>query len=101
MFSGLNTEAYDRTYTDRELVRRVATYFARDRRRLLWTLLTIVALAVITAIQPLIVSEGINLLGENPATAALVALVLLSLLVGLRASPAWSCPICGWTRSRP
>ncbi len=83
MFSGLNTEAYDRTYSDRELVRRVATYFARDRRRLLWTLLTIVALAVITAIQPLIVSEGINLLSENPAAEALVALILLSLLVGL------------------
>jgi ATP-binding cassette subfamily B protein len=83
MFSGLNTEAYDRTYTDRQLVRRVAAYFARDRRRLLWTLLTIVALAVIAAIQPLIVSEGINLLGEDPAPQALVALVLVSLVIGL------------------
>jgi ATP-binding cassette subfamily B protein len=83
MFSGLNTEAYDRTYTDRELARRVATYFGRDRRRMLWTLATIVVLAIITAIQPLIVAQGINLLGEDPAASALVALVLLSLLIAL------------------
>ncbi len=83
MFSGLNTEAYDRTYTDRQLVRRVATYFGRDRRRLLWTLVTIVLLAVIAAIQPLIVSQGINLLGEEANPAALWALVWISLLIGL------------------
>jgi ATP-binding cassette, subfamily B, bacterial len=83
MFSGLNTEAYDRTYTDRELVRRVASYFGRDRRRMLWTLLTIVLLAIITAIQPLIVAQGINLLGQDPAASALIALVLLSLLIAL------------------
>ncbi len=83
MFSGLNTEAYDRTYSDRQLVRRVASYFARDRRRLLWTLVTIVLLAVISAVQPLIVSQGINLLGEGADPAALWALVWISLLVGL------------------
>ena len=83
MFSGLNTEAYDRSYSDRQLVRRVATYFLRDRRRLLWTLVTIAVLAVLSAIQPLIVSEGINLLGENPTTQALAALVLFSLVIGL------------------
>jgi ATP-binding cassette subfamily B protein len=83
MFSGLNTEAYDRTYTDRQLVRRVATYFMRDRRRMLWTLVTILIAAAISAIQPLIVSEGINLLGETPDAQALTALVLVSLIVGL------------------
>ncbi|HNS01065.1 MAG TPA: ABC transporter ATP-binding protein [Anaerolineae bacterium] len=83
MFSGLNTEAYDRTYSDRQLVQRVATYFMRDRRRLLWTLVTIAVLAGISAIQPLIVSEGINLLGQNPTSQALAALVLFSLVLGL------------------
>jgi ATP-binding cassette subfamily B protein len=83
MFSGLNTEAYDRTYTDRQLVRRVAGYFGRDRRRMLWTLATIVVLAIISAIQPLIVAEGINLLGQAANPSALWALVFISLLVGL------------------
>ncbi|HSN76742.1 MAG TPA: ABC transporter ATP-binding protein, partial [Anaerolineae bacterium] len=52
-------------------------------RRLLWTLVTIVLLAVISAVQPLIVSQGINLLGEGADPAALWALVWISLLIGL------------------
>jgi ATP-binding cassette subfamily B protein len=83
MFSGLNTESYDRNYSDRQLVRRVASYFMRDPRRLLWTLITIVVLAVLSAIQPLIVSEGINLLGETPDVQAMTTLVLVSLIIGL------------------
>ncbi|MCB9141237.1 MAG: ABC transporter ATP-binding protein [Anaerolineales bacterium] len=83
MFSGLNTEAYDRNYSDRDLVRRIWVYFARDRRRLTWAVVLIVALAIVTAVQPLIVAEGINQLDQNPSTALLVGLVLLSLFTGL------------------
>ena len=83
MFAGLDTESYDRSYSDRELVRRVGVYFARDRKRLLWSVVLIVALAVVTAIQPLVVAEGVNLLGQNPAPAMLIALVAISLAIGL------------------
>ncbi len=83
MFAGLNNEAYDRTYSDRELVRRVADYFGRDRRSLLWMVVTLVLLAVIGALQPLIISEGINLLGGAPTAVALWALTLLALLASL------------------
>ncbi|MCB0254833.1 MAG: ABC transporter ATP-binding protein [Anaerolineae bacterium] len=83
MFSGLNTEAYDRDYSDRELLRRIGRYFARDRRRLTWAVVLIVALAVVTAFQPLIVAEGINQLDQNPSTVLLVGLVVLSLATGL------------------
>ena len=83
MFSGLDTESYDRSYNDRELVRRVGVYFARDRKRLLWSIVLIVALAVVTAIQPLVVAEGVNLLGQNPAPAMLIGLVAASLAIGL------------------
>ena len=83
MFSGLNTEAYDRNYSDRDLVRRIWVYFARDRRRLTWAVVLIVALAIVTAVQPLIVAEGINQLDQNPSTALLMGLVLLSLFTGL------------------
>jgi ATP-binding cassette subfamily B protein len=83
MFSGLNTEAYDRTYSDRELVRRIARYFGRDRRRVIWAVVLIVALAVVSTLQPLIVAQGVNLLGSDPTPAALLALVGLSLFTGL------------------
>ena len=83
MFAGLDTESYDRSYSDRELVRRVGVYFARDRKRLLWSVVLIIALAVVTAVQPLVVAEGVNLLGQNPAPAMLIALVAVSLAIGL------------------
>ena len=83
MFAGLDTESYDRSYSDRELVRRVGVYFARDRKRLLWSVVLIVAFAVVTAVQPLVVAEGVNLLGQNPAPAMLIALVAASLAIGL------------------
>ncbi|MCS6843835.1 MAG: ABC transporter ATP-binding protein/permease [Caldilineales bacterium] len=83
MFAGLNTEAYDRTYSDRELVRRVAVYFGRDRRRVLWSVVLIAAVALVSALQPLIVAEGINQLGRNPTPTALALLVALSLVTGL------------------
>lgn len=83
MFSGLDTESYDRTYSDRSLIRRVAGYFSRDRRRLWWALATITALAIISAVQPLIVSQGINLLGEQAAPTTLWALVAVSLIISL------------------
>ena len=83
MFAGLDTESYDRSYSDRELVRRVGVYFARDRKRLLWSIVLIIALAVVTAVQPLVVAEGVNLLGQNPAPAMLIALVAVSLAIGL------------------
>ncbi len=83
MFAGLDTESYDRSYSDRELVRRVGVYFARDRKRLIWSVVLIVALAVVTAVQPLVVAEGVNLLGQNPAPAMLIALVAVSLAIGL------------------
>ena len=83
MFAGLDTESYDRSYSDRELVRRVGVYFACDRKRLLWSVVLIVAFAVVTAVQPLVVAEGVNLLGQNPAPAMLIALVAVSLAIGL------------------
>jgi ATP-binding cassette subfamily B protein len=84
MFSGLNTEAYDRTYGDRELVRRVGTYFTRDKRRLLQAVAVIAVLAIIAAVQPLIVAEGVNALdSQNPDPVVLVALVVLSFVIGV------------------
>ncbi len=43
----------------------------------------IIAFAVVTGVQPLVVAEGVNLLGQNPAPAMLIALVAVSLAIGL------------------
>lgn len=83
MFAGLNSEAYDRTYSDRELVRRVARYLGRERRRAIAAGILITLLAVLTAVQSVVVAAGINLLDQDSSASLLVGLVGLSLVTGL------------------
>lgn len=83
MFAGLNTEAYDRQYSDRELVRRIGAYFMRSRRRVLWSVVLIVALAIVSTVQPLVLAQGINALDENATPELLALLIALSLATGL------------------
>ena len=48
-FEGLNTEKYDRQYTDRDLMRRIATYFKPQARRLILVTVTVLTIAAIGA----------------------------------------------------
>jgi ATP-binding cassette subfamily B protein len=64
-FGGLDAEAYDREYSDRELVSRIWQYFHPHRGRvvLLAGLITLIALA--GAGQPYAVSRGLDLLQQS------------------------------------
>ncbi|GAB4409266.1 MAG: ABC transporter ATP-binding protein [Anaerolineae bacterium] len=68
VFSGLDTEAYDRTYTDRELFRRIAGYFGRYRRRLALITVFVSIVSLAGAAQPLIISRGVEALEGQPST---------------------------------
>lgn len=83
MFSGLNTEAYDRTYSDRELIGRISRYFGAERRRVVWAAVLTAALALVGAAQPLVVARGVDVLDENPTPLLLWALVGIALLLAL------------------
>jgi ATP-binding cassette subfamily B protein len=75
VFAGLDTEAYDRTYTDGELFRRIAGYFGRYRRRL-WQITFFVSLVSLAgAAQPIIIARGVEALGGRPSTLLIGALV--------------------------
>ncbi len=76
VFSGLETEAYDRAYGDRELIRRIAGYFSPYRRRVLGAFLLVGLISLAGAGQPLIVSWGVESLAAQPD------LDLVLLLVG-------------------
>ncbi|MFQ5576522.1 MAG: ABC transporter ATP-binding protein, partial [Anaerolineae bacterium] len=69
LFGGLDTEAYDRTYSDVELIRRIAAYFAPHRRRVLGTILFVAVVSLAGAGQPLVVSRGVGALEKNPSAA--------------------------------
>jgi ATP-binding cassette subfamily B protein len=64
-FSGLDTEAFDRTYRDRDLVRRMLGYFLPYRRRLIIASLGILIVAVGGAGTPILVSRGVDLMVEG------------------------------------
>jgi len=66
IFQGLDTEAYDRQYSDRELLRRILDYFAPHRRRIVGVALLITAIALAGAAQPLFVSRGLDALVLSP-----------------------------------
>ena len=64
-FSSLDTEAYDRQYTDRELVARMASYFRPYGRQLVGVFFFLLVIALAGAALPIIVSRGVDLLQSN------------------------------------
>ncbi len=60
MFMGLNSERYDRQYTDRQLLRRMAAYFAPMRVQMLRTGLVVLALTLLGLAQPILISRGLD-----------------------------------------
>jgi ATP-binding cassette subfamily B protein len=83
VFFGLDTEAYDREYSDRELLQRIFHYFAPHRRRVAIVGVIIAGIALLGAAQPLAVSRGLDLLIASPQLSILVGLVALVLVIGV------------------
>ena len=67
-FSSLDTEGYDRQYTDRQLVMRMASYFRPYGRQLVVVFFLLVTIALAGAGLPVIVSRGVDLLKTNLTT---------------------------------
>ncbi|MCI0398724.1 MAG: ABC transporter ATP-binding protein/permease [Chloroflexi bacterium] len=74
---GLEAEAYDRQYTDRELVRRIVRYFSAYRLKTVIIVISVFLMAGTGAALPLIVSSGVEIM-----TAAGDA-TLIPLLIGV------------------
>jgi ATP-binding cassette subfamily B protein len=83
IFSGLDTEAYDRTYTDSDLFRRIGSYFGQNRRRLGLITLFVSIVALAGAAQPLVVARGIGALQGQPSTVLIWVLVGVMTLSGV------------------
>jgi ATP-binding cassette subfamily B protein len=85
-FSGLETEKYDRQYTDRQLIRRMSAYFIPHRRALALIIFLLIIIATSGAALPLIVARGVDLIGQQPpkvdSLAYLEVLALFFLILG-------------------
>ena len=73
-FSGLASEGYDRQYSDRDLLARMATYFRPYGRQLTAVIILLLLLAAAGAASPVIVSRGVDEL-ESQMTANSLALI--------------------------
>lgn len=93
-FSGLDTEAYDRQYSDRQLVMRMVRYFKPHVRKLLVVALMLIILAVTGAALPVLVARGVDYLATAATSQILLVLFVAVLLTGVLN---W---VANWVRRR-
>jgi ABC-type multidrug transport system fused ATPase/permease subunit len=86
ILNGLETEAYDRTYSDRELLGRIAAYFKPHRRAMLAIVTAITLNALAGMGGPILISRALDWVAQNP-TWNLIA--LLAVGVFLLGATAW------------
>jgi ATP-binding cassette subfamily B protein len=82
-FSGLDTERYDRQYSDRQLLQRMVGYFRPHRLRVAAITLFLLIIAGAGAAQPVIVARGVDELAAGLTTTAVVLLAGSILVLGL------------------
>ncbi|HUZ18520.1 MAG TPA: ABC transporter ATP-binding protein, partial [Spirochaetia bacterium] len=79
IMDGLDSEAYDRTYGDWNLVKRIAGYFAPYRRRLALLTLVLAASSVSGAAIPILISRAIDVISKRP-TIVIIGLFSVAIL---------------------
>ena len=80
-FAGLNNEKYDRQYTDRDLVRRMVSYFSTQKSRLVAIVILVVLMAALGAALPVIVSRIMDLLKSQPTPQAIILVGLVMTVI--------------------
>ncbi|MCP4419289.1 MAG: ABC transporter ATP-binding protein [Chloroflexi bacterium] len=74
---GLEAEAYDRQYSDKELLKRILRYFRPYRRKVIIVTICVFLMALSGAALPLIVSNGVGVMADGGDDR------LISLLIGV------------------
>jgi O-acetylhomoserine (thiol)-lyase len=81
---GLQAEAYDRTYSDGQLLRRIGAYFRPHAGTVALVALVVALGSLAATVLPLLISRGINLLAGNPSAQTMLGLAgLVTVLGGL------------------
>lgn len=82
-FSGLDTEGYDRQYTDRELVRRITQYFRPYTRQLLGIVTYLLLIALAGSATPILVSRAVTGFGVEITASRITWISGLIFLIGI------------------
>ena len=86
IMDGLESDAYDRTYSDRALIRRMLGYFAPQWRPMLVVVLMILLDSAVSAALPVVVSRSLDVVMRAPAQAPIV---LFGMAVLVLAASGW------------
>lgn len=85
IMDGLDAEAYDRQYSDGDLVRRILSYFRPEGGRLLLVSASIVLGSLTSTGLPIVISDGLDALATTPEPAIMLRLTLMILGLGILA----------------
>lgn len=80
IFAALDIEAYDRQYTDWQLLKRIGAYLKFQSRRVAWIVVLATAVAVIDVAAPFLMVQGINLLAQQSTFAVVLGLAVALLI---------------------
>lgn len=82
-FSGLDAEAYDRSYEDRELLRRMLAYFLPHRRKLAWAVVAILFIAAGNSLSPILIARSVDLMSQTGQTGLMYLFAGVLFLLGV------------------
>lgn len=83
ILEGLDTESYDRQYSDRALLRRILAYFYPYRTQMLVVGLLIAMNSVVGTSIPVLISRSLDVIARSPTTSSGYGLILAVLILGV------------------
>jgi len=85
ILDGLDTESYDRNYSDGDLMRRIVSYFKPHNRKMIGVAVLLLLNSAMSTAGPIIVARGIDRVEKNPAIAIILWLAGGVLLLNIAA----------------
>ena len=85
ILDGLDTEDYDRQYTDKELLKRITSYFKPYNKRMVLVGAMIALNSLASVASPILIAKGVDMLETNPTREAVLVVTGGVLLLGIAA----------------
>lgn len=83
IMDGLDAEAYDRQYADRDLVKRIISYFRPQAKRMGIISVVIVLTSLVNTGLPIIISSGLDQLQTDKTTSTFINLTVMIVVLGV------------------
>ncbi len=82
IMDGLDAEDYDRSYNDRDLVKRIVSYFRPQAWRMFSVALMILATSLMNTGLPIYISRSLDRLQEDSSNSTIIEIMLITIALG-------------------